>query len=134
MDLLRSVAISQSFTARAVPHTLVPGVYSEAYAPPPVAYFEGLVLDAQVRLEQWVPDQDKTEFHAVLTTRVGVAVDEILGRLAETPKIDLVVMATHGRGYVARAMIGSVADQLVRRSPCPVMTVKPSDGARQNVA
>jgi len=117
-----------------VPHSFVPGVYSEVYAPLPVAYFEGLVLDAQVRLERWVPDEDKEAFHTVLATRAGVPVDEILGRLAEEPKIDLVVMATHGRGGVARAMMGSVADQLMRRSPCPVMTVKAPDAIVQKVA
>jgi nucleotide-binding universal stress UspA family protein len=107
-----------------VPHALVPGIYSEAYIPPPAAYFESLVSDAQARLEQWVPAQDKRQFGAVLTTRSGVPADEILARLSEAPRIDLVVMATHGRGGVARMMLGSVADQVVRHSPCPVMTVK----------
>jgi hypothetical protein len=38
--------------------------------------------------------------------------------------IDLVVMATHGRGGAARLMMGSVADKIVRAAPCPVLTIR----------
>ncbi len=41
--------------------------------------------------------------------------------------IDLIVMATHGRGGVARLMMGSVADKIVRGAPCPVLTLRQSD-------
>jgi nucleotide-binding universal stress UspA family protein len=37
--------------------------------------------------------------------------------------IDLIVMGTHGRGPVAHALVGSVAERVVRRAPCPVLTV-----------
>jgi nucleotide-binding universal stress UspA family protein len=37
--------------------------------------------------------------------------------------IDLVVMGTHGRTGVSRALLGSVAEAVVRRAPCPVLTV-----------
>lgn len=38
--------------------------------------------------------------------------------------IDLIVMGTHGRRGIARAVIGSVAEEVVRRSECPVFTVR----------
>ncbi len=38
---------------------------------------------------------------------------------------DLVVMTTLGRGPVSRAFLGSVADELVRRCPVPVLLVRP---------
>ena len=44
--------------------------------------------------------------------------------------VDLVVMATHGRGGVRRAWLGSVADQLIRSLNVPVLLVRPRDGAQ----
>lgn len=38
--------------------------------------------------------------------------------------VDLIVMGTHGRTGVGRAVLGSVAEQVMRRAPCPVLTVK----------
>jgi nucleotide-binding universal stress UspA family protein len=53
----------------------------------------------------------------------GKAVDVIL-RLAEELRCDLIVMGTHGRTGVGRLVMGSVAEQVVRRALCPVVTVK----------
>jgi len=39
---------------------------------------------------------------------------------------DFVVMTTHGRGAVERAWLGSTADGVIRRSPCPVLLLRPS--------
>jgi nucleotide-binding universal stress UspA family protein len=38
--------------------------------------------------------------------------------------IDLIVMGTHGRGFMAHMLIGSVAEKVVRHAPCPVLTVR----------
>jgi len=35
------------------------------------------------------------------------------------------VVGTHGRGAIAHMMIGSVAEKVVRKAPCPVLTVRP---------
>lgn len=43
---------------------------------------------------------------------------------AEKKKADLIVMGTHGRTGLAHLMVGSQAEQVVRQSPCPVLTVK----------
>lgn len=53
----------------------------------------------------------------------GEAAAEILA-LAEETKADVIVMGTHGRTGLARLLMGSVAEQVVRKSPCPVVTVK----------
>ncbi len=55
--------------------------------------------------------------------RTGDARDEIL-HVAEEIKADLIVMSTHGRRGVARALLGSVAEMVVRTSPVPVLTVR----------
>ena len=56
---------------------------------------------------------------------VGVA-DEKLIEAAQNNKADLIVMATHGRTGLSHALIGSVAEKVVRKAPCPVFTVRPS--------
>ncbi|MGE3316014.1 MAG: universal stress protein, partial [Planctomycetaceae bacterium] len=39
-------------------------------------------------------------------------------------EIDLIVMGTHGRGAIAHALMGSVAEKVVRKAACPVLTVR----------
>jgi nucleotide-binding universal stress UspA family protein len=39
--------------------------------------------------------------------------------------VDLVVIGAHGKGGLGHAIIGSVAEKVVRRAPCPVLTVRP---------
>ena len=41
---------------------------------------------------------------------------------------DLLIVGTHGRTGLSRAIVGSVADRLVRQAPCPVLTVQPALG------
>jgi len=43
---------------------------------------------------------------------------------AEEEEIDLVVIGTHGRRGVQRLVLGSVAEEVVRRAPCPVVAVR----------
>ena len=45
------------------------------------------------------------------------------GRAARHAKADLIAMGTHGRGAIARTLLGSTAESVVRRDSCPVMTV-----------
>jgi nucleotide-binding universal stress UspA family protein len=60
--------------------------------------------------------------HTVLTE--GVPFDQIV-RAAKRLRCDLIVLATHGRTGLAHAIMGSVAENVVRRAPCPVLTVRP---------
>ena len=39
-------------------------------------------------------------------------------------QIDLLIMGTHGRRGLAHALLGSVAEKIVRRGPCSVLTVR----------
>ena len=47
-------------------------------------------------------------------------------KLVEKEKIDLIVMATHGRTGLAQVILGSVAERVVQDSPVPVVMVKPA--------
>jgi nucleotide-binding universal stress UspA family protein len=60
--------------------------------------------------------------HTVLTE--GVAFQQIV-RAAKRLRCDLIVLATHGRTGLAHAIMGSVAENVLRRAPCPVLTVRP---------
>jgi nucleotide-binding universal stress UspA family protein len=45
-------------------------------------------------------------------------------QLAHRENADLIIVGTHGRGPVAHMLLGSVAEKVVRKSPCPVLTVR----------
>jgi nucleotide-binding universal stress UspA family protein len=53
----------------------------------------------------------------------GDPVTQIL-RVARESSCDLIVMGTHGRTGLGRLLMGSVAEQVMRKAPCPVLTVK----------
>ncbi len=55
--------------------------------------------------------------------RVGVPHREIVGA-ATDEQASLIVIGTEGRGGVERALLGSVADRVIRTSPCPVLSVR----------
>lgn len=57
--------------------------------------------------------------------RMGDARDVIL-QVAEEVGADLIVMGTHGRRGLSRALLGSVAETVVRHAPLPVLTVRGS--------
>lgn len=107
-----------------IENPFAPGGFTEMYTLPPGFYPEELDGVARQRLAECLSPDEHAAFRTTLTTTLGIPAHEILQRLDEDPKIDLVVMGTHGRGGVARFVIGSVADKVVRNAPCPVMTMK----------
>jgi nucleotide-binding universal stress UspA family protein len=55
--------------------------------------------------------------------RVGTPFYEIV-RYAREMKIDLIVMGTHGHTGLVHVLLGSVTEKVVRKAPCPVLTVR----------
>lgn len=45
-------------------------------------------------------------------------------RYAKQNDIDLIILGTHGRGAIAHMLLGNVAEKVVRKAPCPVITVR----------
>jgi universal stress protein A len=72
-------------------------------------------LIAAEKLERWNPRAE---------VRIGSPATEIVAA-AKDLQADLICIATHGRGGLARVILGSVAEMVVRQSPCPVLTVRP---------
>jgi len=78
--------------------------------------------DAGRRLDEALPASDRATYNATVATILGHPVIEIL-RYADEQKIDLIVMGTHGRGPLGHVVMGSVAERVVRKATCPVLTV-----------
>ena len=60
------------------------------------------------------------------TVRTGITFVEIIDYV-KAESIDLIVMGTHGRSGIEHILIGSVAEKVVRKSPCPVLTIRPKN-------
>ena len=89
--------------------------------PPELAH--DLSAPADRPLAEWVARAERLGATRVEARRsVGQVAEEILALLAAEP-FDLVVVGTHGRRGLGHALLGSVAEQVVRRAPCPVLTI-----------
>ena len=95
----------------------------EAYGFSLAALQEDWIKDAKIRLDQAIAAEDRTKLGSKTTIVLGHPVTEIL-RYADDEKVDLIVMGTHGRGPLGHMIMGSVAERVVRRAPCPVLTVR----------
>ncbi|HEX4458848.1 MAG TPA: universal stress protein [Polyangia bacterium] len=81
------------------------------------------VHDGHVRLDRALAELQRADVRANGEVIVGFASDVIVAAAA-SGKHDLVVIGTHGRGGIKHLVLGSVAEQVVRRSPIPVLTVR----------
>jgi nucleotide-binding universal stress UspA family protein len=75
-------------------------------------------------LEALLSDEDREQLHALAIVRTSNATAVTIVDYAGEARIDLIVMGTHGRGAVTHLFMGSVAEQVVRTAPCPVLTVR----------
>jgi nucleotide-binding universal stress UspA family protein len=80
--------------------------------------------NAKNQLEKIVKENLKTKNKVQTFIRKGVVDDEII-KFAEEKKVDLIVMGTHGRTGIELTILGSIAEKVVRKAKCPVLTVKP---------
>lgn len=73
--------------------------------------------------------QDFVEEHMQgldVDARVAVGgISEKIAELAVSESIDLIIIATHGRKGMDRAVFGSVAEKVLKTAPCPVLTIHP---------
>jgi nucleotide-binding universal stress UspA family protein len=79
---------------------------------------------ADRRLEEVAESRLPKEIEVELRCTEGVPHVEIV-RLAQENNADLIVMATHGRGFISHLLLGSTTEQVIRRSSCPVLVVRP---------
>lgn len=94
-----------------------------------VGHFARIQLDEIARESLGEVDHD-------LLLRAGRPAEEILAAANEF-ETHMVVMATHGRTGVSRFFLGSIAETVIRESPCPVLTIRQwakSASRRENTA
>jgi len=96
--------------------------YSGFFVPHmPVAKFEEeMVQAAEKKMEKFLEGHQNVE----ATVLVGDVSEEII-RHAEESGMDMIIMGTHGYKGLEKVMFGSVAEKIVRSSPCPVLTINP---------
>jgi universal stress protein A len=97
---------------------------------PPIAYGGGELYyginepdreELKRMLSEVVPTDETIGYeHRLL---VGQPADAIV-HLAEKEAVDMIVMPTHGRAGLLRLLMGSVAEEVVRKAKCPVLTIK----------
>ncbi|MEX0703235.1 MAG: universal stress protein [Planctomycetales bacterium] len=91
--------------------------------PPPGEYMNELKASAEQSLAR-LPDPATANIASVVrVVRQGPPFVEII-RYAREQEIDLIVMGTHGHSGLAHVFLGSVAEKVVRKAPCPVLTIR----------
>ena len=85
---------------------------------------------AKSRLIDLIPAELRESLHFETIVKGGDVRDEILG-VVHDRAIDLVVMGSHGRGYLERMVLGSVTERMLRKLPVPVLTVSHLDPERK---
>lgn len=85
---------------------------------------ESLVA-AERELASWKREAELQGVAEVATRLArGTPWEQIVAIATMEPAVELVVLGTHGRSGIARALIGSVAERVVRHAPCNVMVVR----------
>jgi nucleotide-binding universal stress UspA family protein len=76
-------------------------------------------------MKEWQAEARSLGSEVASGTAIGTTHAEI-ERVAEEGDHDLIVMGTHGRTGLAHALLGSTAEKVIQRAPCPVLTVRPT--------
>lgn len=116
-----SVARRYGATIHAL-HVLTPVVTPESG-------MSGIAIEAEVEnASRFMRDLDSqlVGLDHQTSIRSAVSVWEAVVKAIVDHSIDLIVVGTHGRSGISRLLLGSVAEEIFRRSPCPVMTVGPA--------
>jgi nucleotide-binding universal stress UspA family protein len=100
--------------------------YSGFFIPhiPITQFEEEMVEGASKKMESFLAENmDRTVSHSARVL-IGDVADEII-KYAAAEKFDMIIMGTHGYKGLEKVLFGSVAEKVVKRSPCPVLTINP---------
>jgi nucleotide-binding universal stress UspA family protein len=100
--------------------------YSGFFVPHmPISQFEGeMVESAEKKMESFLAENLKSDLPYNSTVLKGDVAEEII-EYAGQNDITMIVMGTHGYKGLEKVLFGSVAEKVVKTSPCPVLTVNP---------
>lgn len=96
-----------------------------AYGPIPtsVHYLEDVAGEAEQRLRDLAKGFEREGLEVEAVCREGFAPDVIVEEAAAR-NADLIAMGTHGRSGLSHLLLGSTAERVVQKAPCPVMTMR----------
>lgn len=101
--------------------------YASDLFPVPMAHvFQELSGYARTELGKLVEEVKAKGLTAREIVAQGRPSNEIL-RIAKEETVDLIVLGTHGKGFLDKALFGSTTERVVRNAPCPVLTVRLSE-------
>lgn len=92
-------------------------------APPPAPTIEQMTRAVHDAFDRLVKDNQLERFPIHREVREGTPFYEIV-RYAKETHIDLIIMGTHGHTGLTHMLLGSVTEKVVRKAPCPVLTVR----------
>ena len=127
-----AVALARSFGAQLVFLYVGDGSKTELEGEIPVASDGAVVEAVRNRLVKTLAPVDQVVLSPEFYARAGTPATEIVS-FAREHEVDLIVMGTHGRGFVGHVVMGSVAEKVVRTAPCPVLTVRSHTPAAQGL-
>ncbi len=76
-----------------------------------------------MQLINLIPDNIRTNINIGTLVVKGIPFMEII-TAAKDNQADLIVMGTHGKTGLKHILIGSVAERVIQRSPCPVLSIR----------
>jgi len=91
-----------------------------------MAWESSIRQKAREALEAWPLPEGHSARKVIRELRSGSPIVQI-AEYAHEIKCELIVMGTHGRRGLSHLLLGSVAENVVRRAPCSVLTVRPSE-------
>jgi nucleotide-binding universal stress UspA family protein len=100
---------------------LVPDLVTAA--PPMLPSVDQMTAAARNALDRLEKDNQLGRLQVHKHVGQGQPFYEII-RLAREANIDLIVLGTHGRSGLKHVLMGSVSEKVVRKAPCPVLTVR----------
>jgi nucleotide-binding universal stress UspA family protein len=91
--------------------------------PPVLPPFDQIKSAYGEALQRIIQENHLDKLRVFSEVREGTPFYEII-QFAKEKEIDLIVMGTHGRTGLAHVLLGSVAEKVIRKAPCPVLTVR----------
>jgi nucleotide-binding universal stress UspA family protein len=77
----------------------------------------------RMKLLDCIPEDIRDDMDVEATVIQGIPFAEIIST-AKEKEIDMIVIGSHGRTGISHMMLGSVPEKVVRKAPCPVLTVR----------
>ena len=124
-----AISFAREFKAKVyVLHVVNEKIFTEGLGMPRVVSIDELekemTEEARRRLKTFVPAEEAEGLDWETVIRQGEPFLEII-RFSKDQDVDLIVIGTHGRSGFEHIVFGSTAEKVVRKAPCPVLSVRP---------